>query len=175
MDQVQLNFPLIASSLTSTTREGRMEAERLESVFLKAAEAGDGALVQSLLQSGVDVDAKNDDWPDQNALHFAAKYGHAEVARLLLSAGADVTATDGDNLTALHYAAKVGSIEIAQLLLAAGADVDALDYDSQSPANTAELRGHTDLEGLLRAASLAKKKRAKLSSNIGQAARPPQT
>jgi ankyrin repeat protein len=53
-------------------------------------------------------------------LHKAVAYGHTEVVRLLLEAGADATAPAGADAsahTALHLAAINGFTDIAQLLL----------------------------------------------------------
>ncbi len=52
---------------------------------------------------------------------FAARYGHADVVRLLLDAGADVNAKDEWNETALMFAAMSGHEDIVQLLTEAGA------------------------------------------------------
>ena len=41
----------------------------------------------------------------------------SEIVRMLLSAGANVAACDGDNNTALHWAARVGNDELTQSLL----------------------------------------------------------
>ncbi len=62
---------------------------------------------------------------------MAAYLGHAEIVRLLLEAGADVTAVDpGMKATALHAAAYAGRTEAAKLLIQYGVEID-----KQGPSN----------------------------------------
>ena len=56
-------------------------------------------------------------------LHRASLHGHADVVRVLLAAGADVTTKDQTGYTALHRASENGHAKIVQVLLDAGADV----------------------------------------------------
>ncbi len=61
-------------------------------------------------------------------LHFAAQYGHVEVAKLLLASGADVDARAADfDTTPLIRAATAGKSEMIELLLSAGASIEARD------------------------------------------------
>lgn len=55
------------------------------------------------------------------AIVLAAEHGHAPAVKALLSAGADVQATDSDGNTALACAALKGRVTVVQALLAAGA------------------------------------------------------
>jgi ankyrin repeat protein len=71
-----------------------------------AAWGGHEAVVQLLMDSGADVNAKTEDgW---TALHQAARGGHEAVIRLLIAGGADVNAKTEDGRTALHQAAYRG-------------------------------------------------------------------
>jgi len=57
------------------------------------------------------------------ALHFAARQGHAETARVLLEAGADVNqASPADNMSPLLIATINGHFDLAMELLERGAD-----------------------------------------------------
>ncbi|HET7607904.1 MAG TPA: ankyrin repeat domain-containing protein, partial [Gammaproteobacteria bacterium] len=55
----------------------------------------------------------------------AAKAANAEIAALLLNAGADVNAANADGETALMLSARTGSVDVAKQLIDAGADVNA--------------------------------------------------
>ena len=59
-------------------------------------------------------------------LHIACVYGHYELARLLLEAGADIEAKTKNGYMALHLAAQYGHQLIIDLLLEHGAPPDAL-------------------------------------------------
>ena len=65
-------------------------------------------------------------------LHIACVYGHFELAKLLLEAGADIEAKTKNGYMALHLAAQYGHALIINLLLENGAPPDALTNVRQS-------------------------------------------
>jgi ankyrin repeat protein len=67
-----------------------------ERAFMDAAKKGDVDKVREMLGKGIPVDLRADwDMPwDQTALMYAARNGHLEVLRVLLKAGASVSAAD---------------------------------------------------------------------------------
>jgi ankyrin repeat protein len=75
----------------------------------------------------------------------AADGGSTEIARLLLDAGADVSAKQPGGFTPLHAAAQGGNVELVELLLERGADRDARLDDGRSPADLAREAGHRDV------------------------------
>ncbi len=91
-----------------------------------AAQAGDHAAVERLLRAGADVDDRAAD--DTTALHWAAYRNDAELATLLLAAGADPNAANRNGATPLGMAcANAGSgrgtgPDLVMRLLQAGAD-----------------------------------------------------
>lgn len=85
-----------------------------------ASRAGSLECVQLLLESGADVDARND--AHRTALQLAAERGRAEAVKLLAEAGADLNTQDRKGRTPLHRATYEGHAEAAEALLAAGAD-----------------------------------------------------
>jgi ankyrin repeat protein len=94
-----------------------------------AAERGDVATVKALLKEGADVNAAQGD--GMSALHWAADRGNAELAGLLIYAGANTSAqTRIGQYTPLHLAAKNGSAAVASALLKAGADVNVRSTNS---------------------------------------------
>lgn len=86
---------------------------------------GTGALARALLDAGAPVEGDPAD--HETPLMTAASYGDAEVARVLVEAGADLAATAAPGAggvpggTALRHAAVFGMTDVVELLLAAGA------------------------------------------------------
>lgn len=92
-----------------------------KSTIHKAADAGDLAKVKAFIQEGIDVNTK---MHGCTPLHCAVRYGHKEVAQLLIAKDADVNAKDTRGQTPLYCAAREGYKEIVELLLENGADVN---------------------------------------------------
>ncbi len=87
-----------------------------------AAQSKDAAAVRKLIKEGADVNGAQGD--GMTALHWAALNGDAELAQLLLFAGANVGAkTRIGGYTPLHLAAQVGHANVIAPLVAAGAPV----------------------------------------------------
>jgi hypothetical protein len=66
----------------------------------------------------------------KTSLMFASRYNRPEIAKLLLSQGADINNTNEDKNTAFHYAAKYSNLEILKLLNENGADINMVNADS---------------------------------------------
>ena len=110
----------------------------------EAAMRGDLEAVRALLEEGADANEAQGD--GMTALHWAARHGHAEMARLLITAGANVNAgTRIGRYTALHLASRAGSAPVVEALLAAGADVHAATTNSgATPLHLAAESGNPD-------------------------------
>ena len=84
--------------------------------------------IQVFLDSGlVDVNARDEDNDYKVPLYVAAERNHLELAKLLISSGADVNAKSGWGRVPLYVAAERNHLEVAQLLISSGADVNAKD------------------------------------------------
>ncbi|WP_419937071.1 ankyrin repeat domain-containing protein [Candidatus Palauibacter sp.] len=121
-----------------------------DSPVADAAMTGDLAAVRALLSDGADVNAPQGD--GMTALHWAARSANADLARLLLDAGADVGAvTRIGAYTALHLASEVGSAQVVRLLLAGGAGQSATteDVGGTSPLHLAAGAGDAEAVRLL--------------------------
>jgi len=81
----------------------------------RAAEAGNVALAEALLEGGADVNSR--DCFGMTPLHTAAKCGHEEVVELLCSHGADLRLLDNTSSTAREVAIDNERLHIEQLLL----------------------------------------------------------
>ncbi|MGH3567071.1 MAG: ankyrin repeat domain-containing protein [Pseudonocardia sp.] len=83
---------------------------------------GVGAMTRVLLDAGAPVDGHPA--ASETPLITAASYGDAEVARILVDAGADLEATGpATGGTALHHAAVFGMTDVVDLLVAVGATI----------------------------------------------------
>jgi len=101
-----------------------------------AIEANDTEKVHKLFGWGAKVEVRNED--SNTPLHWAARQGDLDVARLLLANGAEVDARDIYHWTPLHRAAYYKNPIMAKLLLDKGAEVDAKDfYSGQTPLHKA--------------------------------------
>eukprot|EP00035_Acanthoeca_spectabilis_P006084 m.120374 g.120374 ORF g.120374 m.120374 type:complete len:707 (-) comp13342_c0_seq2:2644-4764(-) len=105
-----------------------------KSVLHWAAESGNVAMVQWLLQHGAPVSARDPTSSGASPLHTAAVNGHYKVVQALVDEGkAEVMAKDDEGQTALHRACAAASIPCAALLLSLGAHVDAVDDFGMTP------------------------------------------
>ncbi|MDJ0607941.1 MAG: ankyrin repeat domain-containing protein [Kiloniellales bacterium] len=96
--------------------------------LLLAARAASAAGVEMLLQRGADPGAASDDgW---NALHTAAYFGFADVAKVLVAGGTPVDARELEyGNTPLLIAARRSSRGVAVALLDAGAEIEVRDLE----------------------------------------------
>jgi ankyrin repeat protein len=95
-----------------------------EAPVADAAMRGDVAAVRALIDRGADVNAAQGD--GMTALHWAGETGTAEMARMLLAAGANLEArTRIGDLTPLLIAAEAGNGPVVGVLVESGADVEA--------------------------------------------------
>ncbi len=114
----------------------------------EAAALGNIEVVKQFLDSGTDVNAKDE--TGGTPLDEAAGWGRKDIVELLIAKGADVNAKfDDDGSTPLHLAAWKGHFETAELLIAADADVNAKMEDGDTPLDLAK-RKHQELAELLR-------------------------
>lgn len=96
-----------------------------------AAQYGDLERVKKLISQGCYVDIK--DKSGYTALHYAARAGHLDVCKYLLTKGADINAvTKCGEATSLHRAASVGKYEIVKFLIENRADVSRKDTDGKT-------------------------------------------
>jgi ankyrin repeat protein len=140
-----------------------------ETPLMTASRTGAMTGVKALLAHGAKVNAVESS-RGQTALMWAVAEDHADVAKLLIAAGADVNirstlfdfnfrkvANGGTQavysrggLTALMLAARQGAIESAKVLLDAGADINAAEPEyGFTPVLEAIYNDHYDLAAML--------------------------
>ena len=91
---------------------------------------GTGAAAKALIDAGAAVNGQPGDL--ETPLITAASYGDAEVAKVLIEAGADIEAVSAPagavpSGTALQHAAVFGMTEVVDVLVAAGAKIHSLE------------------------------------------------
>jgi ankyrin repeat protein len=102
-----------------------------------------------LIEAGAEVDARARNKFENTPLQVALLTSSREVAKVLLSKGAQVNATQAEGITALHEAASSGDLEIVRMLLAAGADPLAKSSVG-TPIDVAVKNHHEEAAKLLR-------------------------
>jgi truncated hemoglobin YjbI len=105
-----------------------------------AADAGDSAVVELLLQLGADANAVDlgGHAPLYGVGNACKAASCAGVIRALVRGGANVHAQDGvQRCTALHMAARRGNVAVAEALLDCGADIEARDRGGDTPLRRA--------------------------------------
>jgi len=116
---------------------------------------GTGAVAQALIDAGAAVDGDPGD--RETPLITAASYGDAEVARVLIDAGADVNARSAPDSggvpagSALLHAAVFGMTDVLDLLVEAGAEVHSLEEAAAADDLDGWLTPHVDLQARIRA------------------------
>jgi uncharacterized protein len=151
-----------ATSLIALSLSVVLRATIVVASVADAAMQGDRAAVGALLKQGADVNAPQAD--GMTALHWAALKGDAELATVLVKAGASVkSATRLGAYTALHLAARVGDAATLDVLVKSGADVNAANDNATTPLMLAAAAGNAHAVRLLLAngAHVNAKERAK--------------
>lgn len=128
-----------------------------EEGFLVAAWKNKAGLIQKYVNKKININVS--DKQGDTALHYAANFGFAEIAQLLLKNGATVFAQNRFRQTPLHMAASNGHAEIAQLLLLeSGTNEEARDINGASALDLSTKAGHPEVSRVI-ADSLWKKGR----------------
>ncbi|KAI0186562.1 heterokaryon incompatibility protein-domain-containing protein [Xylaria flabelliformis] len=116
--------------------------------LLWVAEQGYEAVVQQLLDKGVDIHAKNS--LGQTLLFWAAGNGYEAVVRQLLDKGADINLKDDYGGTPLLHAVQYRHEAVVRQLLDKGAKIDLKDdLSRKTPSPTAEIGREAIVQQLL--------------------------
>ncbi len=106
-------------------------------------------VVELFADDNVNAQAENPYYYNGTPLCLAAEKGEVDIARFLITKGADVNATDSREWTPLHKAADGNKLEVAQLLLNNGTNVNAKNNKGWTPLHIAAKKGSLDIVKLL--------------------------
>jgi len=144
---IQLMVLIMLSAIGAVTERGALH---------EAVKRGDTHHVLHLLNNSADVNAVIP--PGDTPLILAARLNNAEIAGILIEAGAALDARNNQGDTPLHIAARAGNVETLRILLAAaGVDPNIRnDQTGATPLHAAASRGQSDIVQELLAAGADK-------------------
>ncbi|MHC4463098.1 MAG: ankyrin repeat domain-containing protein [Planctomycetota bacterium] len=120
-----------------------VQAKAAETSIHWAAVLGSLAKVKAFIESGTDVNVKDES--HQTPLHVAISNKHKDVARLLIEQGADVNAKGKRGGTPLYSAIWNGDADMIELLVSKGADVNYSPANDYPPLHYAVWMENTDI------------------------------
>lgn len=108
-----------------------------------------------------------------SGLGLALFFGHAEIARRLVAAGADVNepSHNGIRVAPLHSAVASGNPALVELLLAHGATADPVEFLEATPLHAAAAAGNGAMVRMLLAAGADPHRRTKAGKTAAELAR----
>ena len=112
---------------------------------------GHDQTVEVLLAAGADVNLQSREFMKVSALHSAAASHRLDLAKTLLTRGANPNLRAEGGITPLHEAALTGQEDLALLLLENGADRNAKDSTGKTALDHALAGKHDAVATLLRA------------------------
>ena len=112
-----------------------------------AAQRGQEATIQLLIEQGAEVDSKDNN--RRTPLSWAALFGQEAKVRLLIKKGAGIDSKDNQGRTPLFWAVEWGREAIVQFLIEQGAEVNAKDNNGRTTLSWAAGRGQKAIVQLL--------------------------
>ena len=137
-------MPRKAASLKS----GSSTNERLEPRLLRAVEANDVGRVQDIINEALAIKYGNPFFLSIGLVRACDK-NLVDVARLLLSQGADPNYVSGNKLPSLRRATESGYVELAEALIDHGADRESRDKKGRTALMTAAWKDNFDIVKVL--------------------------
>lgn len=152
MNKTSIGLIALAAALLLTGCASASNKTTLNKMLNQAAQAGDTARVQQMLDQGADV---NKEVPPYSftPLMCAAWYGNANVVELLLGKGVNINAQNQMGWTALMQAAFAGRTECVKVLLAHNASLEVKNDHGQTASDLARAGGQPKTAALIEAAS----------------------
>ena len=82
-------------------------------------------------------------------IYAASRYGHVDIANLLIKCGADCNQSDKWGMTPIHAASEAGHVDTVDMLIKCGADCNQSDKWGMTPIHKASKAGHVDVVDML--------------------------
>ncbi len=127
---------LILAAVTGCHCANPAETSR---ALIDAAKNADRVEVAKLLDSGADIESRNES--GRTVLMLTALRGNSQIVATLLDHGADVRASDPDGMTPLMWAAFGGSGPTVKVLLSRGAEINTKNKKGETALTWARARG----------------------------------
>ncbi len=115
----------------------------------QAAMTGNTAAVRQHIDAGADLNAQ-EDVGGSTPLILTAIFGHPEVAKLLIDAGADLELRNHSGGTAIHLASFFCQPAVVELLLQAGADPNKTNNQNLTPLDVVTIELDAELQAVYR-------------------------
>jgi ankyrin repeat protein len=125
--EILLSFIILLKIATLNLSPHKMNDDERHKKLINAIDKNDTASASSLISSGY-VNLNVEPLP----LHRAAWYGRVEIMTMLLDAGADINAVDGNRHTACRVAILYNEFDALKLLVERGANLDVVDFNGRS-------------------------------------------
>jgi ankyrin len=136
---------LVERGMMGRSSSGREAADR---AVCSASRGGHDSILRYLVDYGgasVNVQGLGVNNHLMAPIHYAGMHGLEDIAKTLVSRGADVNVQTLGGGTALRFAAFNGHKGVARILLRAGASIDATSTTGWSPLHYASSRGSVDM------------------------------
>ena len=112
-------------------------------LFFDCVKRDDMQEVEAMLKQNISVHTKAEEDDNNTALHYAARYGHRRMCRLLLNQGAEINKKTADRrMTPLHEAAGNGHESVVMFLVEKQAKPNAQNTEGDTPLHLAAAKGH---------------------------------
>ena len=132
--------------MTTTNGMSQEKQQKLDQQLLDTIGYGNLNEVKNLIRKGANVNAR-DRWGIPFLLRALPR--HQEIAKYLITNGADVNTKTSDDNTVLMLAAYYGLFDLVKFLVQNGADINAVDANNDTALSIAQRKGFTEIANFL--------------------------